>query len=167
MRCLARRGQTIRCERWSATADRTSPARCCSTWAWNRCCTAGKDESNMNPNFETLSVALAGGVATVELNRPDKANAMNQAMWEDIRLAFLWVDETPEARVAIIGGRGKYFTSGLDLGMVAGFKKQNHDDCDGRYREKLRRQIIDLQDPPSPLDPSPKPVIAAIQGACI
>jgi enoyl-CoA hydratase len=121
----------------------------------------------MNPNFETLSVALADGVATVDLDRPDKANAMNQAMWEDIRLAFLWVDETPEARVAIIGGRGKYFTSGLDLGMVAGFKKQNQDDCDGRYREKLRRQIIDLQHALSAIERCRKPVIAAIHGACI
>jgi enoyl-CoA hydratase len=121
----------------------------------------------MNPNFETLSVDLAGGVATVKLNRPDKANAINQAMWEDIRLAFLWVDETPEARVAIIGGRGKYFTSGLDLGMVAGFKKQNQDDCDGRYRERLRRQIIELQDALSSIERCRKPVIAAIHGACI
>ena len=121
----------------------------------------------MNPNFETLSVALADGVATIDLNRPDKANAMNLAMWEDIRLAFLWVDETPEARVAIIGGRGKYFTSGLDLGMVAGFKKQNQEDCDGRYRENLRRQILDLQDALSSIERCRKPVIAAIHGACI
>ncbi len=121
----------------------------------------------MNPNFETLEVSLVDGVATVELNRPDKANAMNQAMWEDIRLAFLWVDETPEARVAVIGGRGKYFTSGLDLGMVAGLKKQINDDCDGRYREKLRRQIIDMQDSLSAIERCRKPVIAAIHGACI
>lgn len=61
----------------------------------------------MNLTCETLSVALADGVATVELNRPDKANAMNHEMWQDIRSAFRWVDETPEARVAVIAGRGK------------------------------------------------------------
>jgi len=121
----------------------------------------------MTPNFETLSVALADGVVTVELNRPDKANAMNQAMWQDIRSAFRWVDETRAARVAILGGRGKYFTSGLDLGMVAGFKKQNEDDCDGRYREELRRKILDLQDALSAIERCRKPVIAAIHGACI
>jgi len=32
-------------------------------------------------NFETLDVALADGVVTVELNRPDKANAMSHDMW--------------------------------------------------------------------------------------
>ena len=73
----------------------------------------------MNPNFETLSVDLAGGVATVDLNRPDKANAMSEAMWQEIRSVFRWVDEAPEARVAILGGRGRYFTSGIDLAMLA------------------------------------------------
>src|SRR5436853_379000 len=64
-------------------------------------------------NFETLNVALADGVVTVELNRPDKANAMSQDMWRDIRSVFRWVDETPEARVA-------YFSvKEIDVGMTA------------------------------------------------
>ena len=118
-------------------------------------------------NFETLSVALANGVATVELNRPDKANAMNDAMWQEIRSAFRWVDETPEARVAVLGGRGKVFTSGIDLAMLAGLKHQTPGACDGRTREKLRRQILDLQDTLSAIERCRKPVIAAIHGACI
>ena len=118
-------------------------------------------------NFETLSVALAEGVVTVELNRPDKANAMTEAMWYDIRSVFSWVDETPEARVAVISGRGKHFTSGIDLTMLAGLKNQISDACDGRSREKLRRQILDLQDALSGIERCRKPVIAAIHGACI
>ena len=57
------------------------------------------------PTFETLSVTLQDHIATVRLNRPDKANAMNAAMWQDIRSAFEWVDETPEARVAVLQDR--------------------------------------------------------------
>ena len=118
-------------------------------------------------NFETLNVALADGVVTVELNRPDKANAMSQDMWRDIRSVFRWVDETPEARVAVISGRGKYFTSGIDLAMLAGLNNQHHEHCDGRMREKLRRQILDLQDTLGSIERCRKPVIAAIHGACI
>jgi len=118
-------------------------------------------------NFETLNVAMAAGVVTVELNRPDKANAMSHEMWQEIRSVFRWVDESPEARVAVISGRGKHFTSGIDLAMLAGLKRQNHDDCDGRMREKLRRQILDLQDTLSSIERCRKPVIAAIHGACI
>jgi len=121
----------------------------------------------MSPTFETLNVVLAGGVATVDLNRPDKANAMSRQMWQDIRTAFRWVDETPAARVAIIGGRGNHFTSGIDLGMLAGLAKQNQDGCDGRWREQLRRQILDLQDTLTTIERCRKPVIAAIHGACV
>jgi enoyl-CoA hydratase len=118
-------------------------------------------------NLETLSVALADGVVTVELNRPDKANAMNEAMWQDIRSAFRWVDETTEARVAVIGGRGKSFTSGIDLAMLAALTNRTDEDCNGRVREKLRRQILDLQDTLSTIERCRKPVLAAIHGACI
>ena len=52
--------------------------------------------------FETLTVSLENHIATVRLNRPDKANAMNAAMWQEIRQAFQWVDATPEARVAVL-----------------------------------------------------------------
>ena len=40
--------------------------------------------------FETLAVTLADHIATVRLNRPDKLNAMNAAMWQDIRAALRW-----------------------------------------------------------------------------
>jgi enoyl-CoA hydratase len=118
-------------------------------------------------DFETLAVTLDGPVATVRLNRPDKANAMNAALWQEIRRAFAWVDETPAARVAILEGEGRHFSSGIDLQMMAGLMPQVHDDCDGRAREKLRRVILDLQDTLSSLERCRKPVLAAIHGACV
>ena len=118
-------------------------------------------------DFETLAVTLDGPVAVVRLNRPDKVNAMNAAMWQDIRRAFEWVDQTPAARVAILEGEGRHFSSGIDLQMMAGLMPQVHDDCDGRAREKLRRVILDLQDTLTSLERCRKPVLAAIHGACV
>jgi enoyl-CoA hydratase len=118
-------------------------------------------------NLETLTVTLDEHIALIRLNRPDKANAMNLAMWHDIRRAFQWVDETAEARVAILEGQGKHFTAGIDLQMMAGLLPQVHDDCDGRTREKLRRLILDLQDTLSSLERCRKPVLAAVHGACV
>jgi len=118
-------------------------------------------------NYETLAVTLDGPVATVRLNRPDKANAMNAAMWQEIRGAFEWVDATPQARVAILEGEGKHFSAGIDLQMMAGLLPQVHDDCDGRAREKLRRVILDLQDTLTALERCRKPVLAAIHGSCV
>lgn len=117
--------------------------------------------------YETLTVGLQDHIATVCLNRPDKANAMNAAMWQEIRQAFAWVDQTPEARVAILEGEGRLFTAGIDLTMMMGLAPQIHDDCDGRTREALRRVILDLQDTLSSLERCRKPVLAAVHGGCI
>ncbi len=117
--------------------------------------------------FQTLKVALTDQVATIELNRPERANAMELAMWLELRDAMRWLDETAAARVAVISGAGKHFTAGIDLGMLAGMRAQISDDCDGRAREKLRRIILDLQDTLSSIERCRKPVIAAIHGACV
>ncbi len=118
-------------------------------------------------NYETLRVSLDQHVATVRLNRPEKANAMNATMWQEIRQVFQWVDATPEVRVAVLQGEGKLFTAGIDLQMMMGLAPQVHNDCDGRTREALRRVILDLQDTLTSLERCRKPVLAAIHGACV
>jgi enoyl-CoA hydratase len=119
------------------------------------------------PTLETIEISAAAGVAEVRLNRPDKANALNLTGWLDIRRAFEWVDAEPAVRVAVLSGNGKHFCSGIDIGMLAGIADQVDDDCEGRKREKLRRVILDLQDTLTSLERCRKPVIAAIQGACV
>ena len=117
--------------------------------------------------YETLTISLSDHIATIRLNRPDKANAMNLAMWHDIRKAFKWVDATAEARVAILEGEGKLFTSGIDLQMMMGMGDQIQNDCEARTRENLRQVILDLQDTLTSLERCRKPVLAAVHGACI
>ena len=117
--------------------------------------------------FETLSVSLEDHIATVRLNRPEKANAMNATMWQEIRKAFQWVDETPEARVAVLQAEGKLFTAGIDLQMIMSIGPQVQNECDGRTREALRRVILDLQDTLTSLERCRKPVLVAIHGGCV
>ena len=124
-------------------------------------------ETGAPPRLEALRISLADHVATVTLNRPDKANAMNWAMWQDIRAAMQWVDRTPEARVAVIEGEGKHFTSGIDLTMMMGLQAQIQDDCEGRSREKLRALVLELQDTLTSIERCRKPVLAAIHGGCV
>ena len=119
------------------------------------------------PAFDTLQLTLDKHIAHVRLNRADKANAMNRAMWSEIGAAFDCIDTTAEARVAVLSGNGAHFTSGIDLAMLAGFADEVDDDCEGRKRENLRRTIIELQDNLSSLERCRKPVLAAIHGACI
>jgi enoyl-CoA hydratase/carnithine racemase len=119
------------------------------------------------PTFTTVTCSLSDHVAQITLNRPDKANAMNAAMWREIREAMRWVDSTAEARVAIIDGAGANFCSGIDLGMMMSMGKQIDDPCEARMRENLRYVILDLQDTLTSIERCRKPVLVAIHGACV
>jgi enoyl-CoA hydratase/carnithine racemase len=55
----------------------------------------------MTPTFATLALAVQDNIATVSLNRPDKANAMNAAMWTELQQCFEWLDDEPSVRVVI------------------------------------------------------------------
>ncbi|MCC7545741.1 MAG: crotonase/enoyl-CoA hydratase family protein, partial [Aquabacterium sp.] len=78
-----------------------------------------------------------------------------------------WIDENAEARVAVIEGEGKHFTSGIDLQMMMGLLPSIKNECDGRTRENLRRVILDLQDTLTAIERCRKPVLAAIHGGCV
>ena len=119
----------------------------------------------MLPEFETLSLALADKVATVHLNRPDKANAMNAAMWRELQVCFEWLDAEPGVRVVILAGEGRHFCSGIDLGMFSNLVSPASDPA--RRAEHLRQSILAMQDNLSALEKCRKPVLAAIHSLCI
>ena len=116
--------------------------------------------------FSTLKLIFDGPVAKVVLNRPEAANAMNGALWQELPDAFVAIDENPEARVAVITGEGKHFTSGIDLQEFAAMQGAEFAD-DGRRRENLRRKILEMQESFIAIERCRVPVIAAVHGACI
>ena len=58
------------------------------------------------------------GIAWITLNRPERRNAMNQALLAHLYDALETVSGNDELRVAILTGNGKSFCSGLDLGII-------------------------------------------------
>ena len=54
-------------------------------------------------------------VATITLNRPEKRNAFNAGLVRALRGALAEFDGDPEARVAVLCGAGKAFSSGADV----------------------------------------------------
>ncbi len=123
--------------------------------------------TNSAPQMTTISVRLEGAVAEVSLNRPDRSNAMNEAMWQELREAMRWADATPSVRTVVLTGAGKNFCAGIDLAMLGGVAKAVAHADPARSREALRRLILDLQDCLTSIERCRKPVLAAIQGACI
>lgn len=121
------------------------------------------------PQLSTLAMAVADGVCDIRLYRAERANALNEAMWRELRTAFQWADATGAVRVVILSGTGRNFCAGIDLAMLADVAKTvTHDHADAaRGREALRRLILDLQDCLTSIERCRKPVLAAIHGACV
>lgn len=119
------------------------------------------------PTFQRLNLKFDRQIAFIELARPEKANALDLPMWQELRAAMRWLDETPEARVGVLSGSGAQFTSGIDLALLASLREQVADPCAARSSEKLRRVILDLQDVVGAIERCRKPVIAAVHGVCL
>ena len=119
----------------------------------------------MPPSFSTLELTVDQHVATVSLNRPDKANSMNAAMWDELQLCFEWLDEEPSVRAVVLAANGKHFCAGLDLEVFGGLHGSSG--APSRRAETLRRTILRLQGNLSAIEKCRKPVLAAIHKACI
>jgi enoyl-CoA hydratase/carnithine racemase len=69
--------------------------------------------------FETLDLELQEGVLTVTLNRPDKLNAFNREMMNELIAAFDRADADDAVRAVIVTGAGRAFCAGADLSQGA------------------------------------------------
>ncbi len=71
------------------------------------------------PTFETLLLTQADHVLTLTLNRPDKLNAFNRVMMEELIRAFDLADADDAVRAVIVTGAGRAFCAGADLSQGA------------------------------------------------
>jgi len=69
---------------------------------------------------ETIIVERDGGVVTVTLNRPERKNAGNGLMWEELQRTFSEVARRRDDRVVVMTGAGGAFCSGADIGDPRG-----------------------------------------------
>jgi len=109
--------------------------------------------------YQNIRVAVEGPVARLELHRPERVNALNKAMLQEINAAFDALEGDAEVRVIVVHGAGRGFSSGFDL------KEQMTRRPEGAA---LWREILDL-DFSTTLRfwDCPKPTLAAIHGPCM
>jgi len=119
----------------------------------------------MPPSFETLALETDGYVVTVFLNRPDKANSMNAAMWTELQTCFEWLDAEASVRAVVLAANGKHFCAGLDLTMFSNLEGESSDPA--RRAEQLRLNVLRMQDNLTAIEKCRKPVLAAIHNTCI
>lgn len=99
--------------------------------------------------YETIKVEISSrGVATVTLNRPDRFNALNQTLIDEVGACFAGFATDPAVRVIVMRGAGKHFCAGADLGGPG--------EGAAKYTLAAMMELIDR---------CPRPTIAAVHGA--
>lgn len=99
-----------------------------------------------------VEVEREGPVARIFLNRPEKANALNSAMLDELRKSLQGLD----ARVVLLAGRGKTFCAGADVGELRSLNASNA----GGFVEKIHQVCQAIR-------ALPGPVVARLHGAVI
>jgi len=111
-------------------------------------------------SWETVRVELDDGIAWVELNRPEKRNAMNPRLNEEMVEVLLELDADDACGVLVLTGAGDAFSAGMDL-------KEYFREVDGapaHVQRRVRRDNGDWQI--RMLRSYAKPTIAMVNGWC-
>jgi enoyl-CoA hydratase len=104
-------------------------------------------------------------IAKVIMNRPDKRNALNGQLLDDLDTAFAEADDDPEVRVVILSGAGPSFSAGYDLkgspytSVPEGFEEWTTGNALRTLRKISERYLM--------IKNLSKPVIAQVHGYCV
>lgn len=103
--------------------------------------------------MEHVLTGVEDGVLRIEINRPDKKNALSQAMYQAMADALKAADSDGKVRVVLIQGKTDLFTSGNDL----------QDFLDNPPRDENRPVFQFLRE----ISHAQKPIVAAVAGAAV
>ena len=99
--------------------------------------------------YEGVLVEITDHIGTATLNRPDKLNAVDRDMCEDLREALRMLAAADAVRVIVVTGAGRAFCAGADLGVL------------GTQGPELVRAGKDIA---LTIRSAPKPVLAVVNG---
>jgi len=109
--------------------------------------------------FTRISYASGERRATITLRRPDKRNALDDVMVQELTAAFTAAARDPGVKAVVLAGEGPAFCAGADLEYlqrIASYDLEAHR-ADSRRLAALFRLIYELR----------KPVVAAVQGPAL
>ena len=105
-----------------------------------------------------ITYELEGNVALIGLNRPDKRNAINDPLVDELRAAVLRAHE--EANVAVLFGHGSNFCAGLDLAEALAR-------ATGKVQPSRKRRRHNWHEVFDQIARGPIPFVAALHGAVV
>lgn len=120
--------------------------------------------TNFEPivDLETVNLGRSGGVARIELNRPEKLNAWNSKLTDDLLASLEAIAADDSLRAVLLCGSGRAFCSGADLTEVgdAFVTEDGKPDLQRSLRERYHPVILGIRN-------LPKPVVAAVGGGAV
>jgi enoyl-CoA hydratase/carnithine racemase len=103
---------------------------------------------------ETLLLDRTDGIVTITLNRPERKNAANGPMWDELLEVFREIRDRADDRVVVITGAGDAFCSGADLSGGGNRGAERHQLAAMRHIRDVALALHDI----------PQPTIAKING---
>lgn len=117
---------------------------------------------------QTVEYEASAGIARITLNRPERLNAINLQLVEDLRAALSAANTDGDVRVMVLSGAGRAFCAGYDLDWGT-----RAEDANQRARSGLWDPVQDYLGMSRNVRAymsvweSPKPVIAQVHGWCV
>jgi len=120
--------------------------------------------------YSSFDLTIENKIAHLQLNRPEKRNAMIREFWLELPSAIQKIDRQSLARVIVISSTGPHFTGGIDVTM---FGETPPADKEAARIKRLTSgssfygDVQAMQETFSSIENARIPVLAAIQGGCI
>jgi 2-(1,2-epoxy-1,2-dihydrophenyl)acetyl-CoA isomerase len=107
-----------------------------------------------------VNLTVAGGAAVIELNRPDRLNAWDRRLGEELHAAVERVRDDDAVRAVMVTGAGRAFSSGADLAEQRDDAEGELPDLSSRLRELYHPILVGVRE-------MPKPVLASVNGPAV
>jgi len=111
-------------------------------------------------SYSTIAVTKHAGLRSITLNRPDKLNAFNNDMYNEVLEELGEAAKDEETTVTTITGAGKYFSSGNDMTSFSGVPSGGRREFSTLKGERLIRFVDAFID-------FPKPLVGLVNGPAI
>ncbi|HVI47449.1 MAG TPA: enoyl-CoA hydratase-related protein [Chitinophaga sp.] len=110
-------------------------------------------------SYSFILYEVSSRVATITLNRPEKRNALNALLVEELYQAIRRAAADDQVKVIVLKGNGEAFCAGADLEYLQQLQKNTYDEnlADSRQLMQLFREIYQLN----------KIVIAQVEGHAV
>lgn len=113
---------------------------------------------------------MSDGVAVMRLARGTVGNAVTLEMLDEVKAVLSTCDADDRVKVLILMAEGKNFCAGLDFATMQVVTRETlgvSETCPAVARERFRKVVLAMQEAITALERCTKPIIAAVQGACV